>query len=292
MSEQMTKYRRYPGVQPFKTEQTALFFGREDDRERLLNLMLLEKLLVLFGKSGYGKSSLLNAGIIPDLEVENKRRNARFVPIPIRFTAWTGAEADTLVSKFLAQLQKVAPEVAPEAEFLRHTEGVLQTLWVECKLRQTLPQPPRFVLLFDQFEEFFTYPMPQQNDFKKQLAELLYSDLPASIWQVKADWTDAQETFLSQPMDVRAVLAIRADRMSYLDALKDKLPAILQKRYELKGLTFDNTGFAKVKTGDTYYLVDTLGKEYKLATDINQLDSSTLALDLRKKIYIYNLFLK
>ena len=71
MSEQMTKYRRYPGVQPFKTEQADLFFGRDDDRERLLNLLLLEKLLVLFGKSGYGKSSLLNAGIIPDLDDEN-----------------------------------------------------------------------------------------------------------------------------------------------------------------------------------------------------------------------------
>lgn len=260
MTEQKTLSRRYPGVQPFKTEQANLFFGRGDDRDRLLNLILLEKLMVLFGKSGYGKSSLLNAGLIPDLEAENQRRKLNYVPISVRFTAWGGASDDSLVNKFLLQLRKAVPEIEPQAQFLQNTEGVHQTLWVECKLRQT-PRPPkgelrtpqlpegefarnapsggrgaRFVLLFDQFEEFFTYPIDEQNEFKKQLAELLYADLPAAIWQVKANWTEEQEDFLSQPMDVRAVLAIRADRMSYLDGLKDKLPAILQKRYELKGL--------------------------------------------------------
>jgi hypothetical protein len=235
MTEQKTLSRRYPGVQPFKTEQANLFFGRGDDRDRLLNLILLEKLMVLFGKSGYGKSSLLNAGLIPDLEAENQRRKLNYVPISVRFTSWGGASDDSLVNKFLLQLRKAVPVIEPDARFLQNTEGVQQTLWVECKLRQTQDKP-RFVLLFDQFEEFFTYPMGQQNEFKKQLAELLYADLPAAIWQVKANWTEEQEDFLSQPMDVRAVLAIRADRMSYLDGLKDKLPAILQKRYELKGL--------------------------------------------------------
>jgi hypothetical protein len=235
MTEKKTINRRYPGVQPFKTEQANLFFGRGEDRDRLLNLILLEKLMVLFGKSGYGKSSLLNAGLIPDLEAENKQRKVNYIPISVRFTSWGGASDDSLVNKFLLQLRKAVPEIEPDARFLQHTEGIHQTLWVECKLRQTQLKP-RFVLLFDQFEEFFTYPMGQQNEFKIQLAELLYADLPAAIWQVKANWTEEQEDFLSQPMDVRAVLAIRADRMSYLDGLKDKLPAILQKRYELKGL--------------------------------------------------------
>ena len=36
---------------------------------------------------------------------------------------------------------------------------------------------------------------------------------------------------------MKVLFAIRADRMSLLDSMSDKLPAILQKRYELKGLT-------------------------------------------------------
>ena len=38
-----------------------------------------------------------------------------------------------------------------------------------------------YLLIFDQFEEFFTYPLVQQEAFKIQLAELLYTDMPQSI---------------------------------------------------------------------------------------------------------------
>ena len=67
---------------------------------------------------------------------------------------------------------------------------------------------------------------------------------------------------------------------------------------EAKG--FDgNTGFAKVKKENIPYLIDIFGIEYKLATDITQLDSSILALDLSKQnleiippsVFLINLFL-
>lgn len=53
-------------------------------------------------------------------------------------------------------------------------------------------------------------------------------------------------------------------------------------KYE-EALSFDYLGFAKVKRDKIYYLIDTLGNEYKLATDENQLDSTITALDLRNK---------
>jgi len=56
---------RYPGVRPFDTTQSGQFFGRRRDILDLLDRITLEKLVVVFGKSGYGKSSLLNAGILP-----------------------------------------------------------------------------------------------------------------------------------------------------------------------------------------------------------------------------------
>ena len=55
----MSTQSRYPGVRPFETRERPLFFGRARDVADLYDLLLLEKLLVLFGKSGYGKSSLL-----------------------------------------------------------------------------------------------------------------------------------------------------------------------------------------------------------------------------------------
>ncbi len=58
---------RYPGTHPFTLEDQAVFFGREDDVEELMQLVELEALTVLYGKSGLGKSSLIQAGLLPRL---------------------------------------------------------------------------------------------------------------------------------------------------------------------------------------------------------------------------------
>lgn len=88
---------RYPGVKPFEASDTALFFGRDRDRTDLFDLVHREQLTVLFGKSGYGKSSLLKAGLIPKL-IENPRilmdpasgeeRKIPNLPIHIRQPLW------------------------------------------------------------------------------------------------------------------------------------------------------------------------------------------------------------
>ena len=92
-------------------------------------------------------------------------------------------------------------------------------------------------MIFDQFEEFFSYPLAQQATFRRQLAELLYSDIPQSVRAKLDTLTDEQRRFVVKPMNIKAVFAIRSDRMSLLDALKDVLPAILHKRYELRPLS-------------------------------------------------------
>ena len=67
MSSPRTKY-RYPGLKPFSAEEKHIFFGREQDIDQLSKLIRIESPIVLYGKSGLGKSSLLSAGVIPQLE--------------------------------------------------------------------------------------------------------------------------------------------------------------------------------------------------------------------------------
>ena len=74
------KLTRYLGVQPFKTSDKHIFFGRDEDIDNLLDLIMLEKLIVLFGKSGYGKSSLLSAGIVPKLTDSEQPDTLSFSP--------------------------------------------------------------------------------------------------------------------------------------------------------------------------------------------------------------------
>ena len=76
-------------------------------------------------------------------------------------------------------------------------------------------------------------------------------------------------------------LAYDNDTRKYGFIDKDLKTKIVFK-YE-EAFSFDYTGFAKVKKWGSYYLIDTVGYEYGLATDINQLDPSITALDLRNK---------
>ncbi len=64
----MEEQYRYPGPRSFTENDRELFFGRNKEIRKLTELMVIEKLAVLFGKSGYGKTSLLQAGVIPRLE--------------------------------------------------------------------------------------------------------------------------------------------------------------------------------------------------------------------------------
>ncbi|HRI60875.1 MAG TPA: hypothetical protein PK228_14150, partial [Saprospiraceae bacterium] len=124
-----------------------------------------------------------------------------------------------------------------EAVFLEKT-GAAATLWSAFKQRQQV-ENRRFLLVFDQFEEFFSYPLPQQERFAEELSELIYTDIPQTVFEDFDQLPEGQQLFLSKALDVKAVFAIRSDRLHLLDQLKDRLPAILHKRYELKALARD-----------------------------------------------------
>ena len=57
--------RRYPGVSPFTRDQRNIFFGRSEDIKKLKKLILLRNQVLLYSKSGIGKTSLLDSGVIP-----------------------------------------------------------------------------------------------------------------------------------------------------------------------------------------------------------------------------------
>ncbi len=224
---------RYLGVQPFKTSDRHIFFGRDEDIENLHDFILLEKMVVLFGKSGYGKSSLLNAGVIPWLLDEKQPVAFRYRPIEVRFTDYD-EKYSISPQETLKRLLSAIP-VDNDADFLAGT-GLEDTLWLQFKRRQTATGG-QFVLLFDQFEEFFSYPADQQEAFRRQLAELLYTDIPQALRAHMDILSENDRRYLVRSMNIKAVFAIRSDRMSQLDSMKDALPAILHKRYELRPLT-------------------------------------------------------
>ncbi|MGK0186692.1 MAG: WD40 repeat protein/energy-coupling factor transporter ATP-binding protein EcfA2 [Verrucomicrobiales bacterium] len=61
------RFNPFPGLRPFRMDETHLFFGREEQTEELLQRLRDHRFLAVVGTSGSGKSSLVRAGLLPEL---------------------------------------------------------------------------------------------------------------------------------------------------------------------------------------------------------------------------------
>lgn len=57
----------YPGIRSFEINESSLFFGREKQTTELVDILLKQRFITITGSSGSGKSSLVKAGLIPEL---------------------------------------------------------------------------------------------------------------------------------------------------------------------------------------------------------------------------------
>lgn len=58
----------YRGLQPYTEENEDIFFGREAEKAIVIDKILSDKLTLLFAATGVGKSSLLQAAVMPELK--------------------------------------------------------------------------------------------------------------------------------------------------------------------------------------------------------------------------------
>jgi WD40 repeat protein/energy-coupling factor transporter ATP-binding protein EcfA2 len=57
----------YPGLRPFREDEWAIFFGRENIIEHVVGKLVDNRFVSVHGDSGSGKSSLVRAGVLPRL---------------------------------------------------------------------------------------------------------------------------------------------------------------------------------------------------------------------------------
>ncbi|MEZ5003706.1 MAG: leucine-rich repeat domain-containing protein [Chitinophagales bacterium] len=224
---------RYPGAVPFTVQQSNIFFGRDSDTERLYKLITRNSLVVLYGKSGLGKSSLINAGIIPLI-----KNDQIYAPITIRFRAWQESEEDTPLA-----ITKTYLKENNSPTFLSALIKNDDTLWLHAKNKQ-LNSNLRPLLILDQFEELFTYPTEQVNTFMQEMSELLHTDIPLrfirALDQSDDKVTDEQEDQLEEELNARIVFAIRSDKLHLINRLTAYLPDIMRNMHELKALSIED----------------------------------------------------
>src|SRR5262249_5665838 len=94
------------GLAPFTESDCEFFAGRGDEVDELLRLVRRGTLTLLYGVSGLGKTSLLQAGLFPGLRAEN------YLPVPIRLDYVDGAAP--LAQQVLSAITKAAAAVGIE----------------------------------------------------------------------------------------------------------------------------------------------------------------------------------
>ncbi len=232
---------RYVGARPFETEQQVIFKGRQADTEAIFRLLQLENLTVLYGKSGTGKSSLLNAGIIPKVKAETE-----MLPVRVRFNAYM--EGNAFISPAESARLSVRGGIAPHDTFLDKLIPDEDALWHDVKEHFIRHKGEKGLLLvIDQFEELFTYPPEQVQAFAAQLAEALFKTVPQRYWDVlETGFAKGQHplspeelSLLQHKPALKVVLSIRSDRLHLLNRLDEQLPVILKNLFELDALPPD-----------------------------------------------------
>ena len=190
----------YPGLRPYREDEKAKFFGRDVDAEILIDKVLTNRLTLLFAASGVGKSSLLQAAVIPHLKSKTGENltvvyHTDWVSDPVR------SVRDAVLQAF--RTEGLLPEHSEEAEFGEK----LPDLLAFCEV---FVRPP-LVLILDQFEEFFRYQRHQTG----------FRDLIDQLTTIITD----------KSLPVHLILSMREDFALELNAFKPKLPTILFENF-------------------------------------------------------------
>ena len=231
---------RYPGVQPFRDDGLArrTFFGRKAAAVALTDQILASRLVVVYAKSGVGKTSLLNAGVAPrlrgDPDVESAPSEDRVTQgcVPL-FVRVNDVEHDLLAS--------VLDSIRAEAlrQRVEYVPGDRTSLWSFFKTvqfwRGDLLLTP--VLVLDQFEELFILQSEEARDqFLSELSYVIRGVPPASALR------DPSKS--GTPPLIHVVLSLREDFLGLLEEASDRIPQILDHRFRLSPLDRDKAADA------------------------------------------------
>jgi tetratricopeptide (TPR) repeat protein len=233
---ELSKQNPWPGLRAFGENDVDFFFGREREAAELFSLVQRSPVVVLYGQSGLGKTSLLQAGLFPRLKTLD------FFPVRVRFDHGDDApplaqQITAAVADELVHLQIKGPRPKPN-----------DTLWEYFHRRDVDFWGPRNhlltpVVVLDQFEEIFTLGHRSEKstarvaEFQKELESQLEHRPPDSVRErLEANPDEALQYDLKR-QGVKFVVTLREDFLADLDPWRERMPSLLPNRFRLERMT-------------------------------------------------------
>ena len=260
----------YPGLEPFTEADVAVFFGRERAIDEVVDRLVggqsgsSGRLVIVIGASGVGKSSLIQAGVLPRLA--RLRRKWQVL-------ATTRPSVDPVRRLCMALVEKLPSR---DAEALTQEIQSGQVGFGQAFTRATgiqLSLDDARLLVVDQMEELFTL---ADEARREEFFGLLRSALEAdqSLYVVGALRSEFLTDLLSSSI---ATLVRQPVTISPMD--RKSLYQVVEGPAKLVGLTFEdglvNRMVNEVETGDALPLLAYILQELYLRVGRNALITHT-----------------
>lgn len=251
----------WPGLEAYDEASSEFFYGRTKEAAELLRLIRLAPLTVIYGKSGLGKTSLLQAGLFPLLRANH------YVPVLLRLDFAEGVKNPPLeqVKLHLSESLDCAGAEYPPYTSDESVWEYLHRRDAEFWSADNFPLTP--VLVFDQFEELFSrtggnFELIKQVCFG--LADLIENRIPSELANETAGERRSRLDLLSQ--HYRLVLSFREDFLPEVKTWEKQVPSLLRNYLRLEPMSrqraieaVEQGGRTVLEAGVAPYIVDLVG---------------------------------
>lgn len=247
---------------PETTERKLRFCGRDDESYDVAKLIMGNIFVTLYGKSGIGKTSLLNAGVFPEL------REEQFTPISIRLGVRDGQEKKTFQEIIIEEIERkvcrrsVINVVEKQSNMM--ADDFLWNYFARHRFYDSNNEPTSPVIVFDQFEEVFRY-KKREYETSNNSVEGTSSKNEAETLLRQIDYINDKDHAIDNCIidgqsyryetNFRFVVSIREDDLYRLEDCLDNnyLPALKRCRYRLHSLSPQNASDAILIPGESFF---------------------------------------
>ncbi len=230
----------WKGLDSYSYSDNSIFYGRSNETETLTDTILNNRFTILYGPSGVGKSSLLNAGVRPKLS-ENK-----FFVVDVSLRQFDLKSDLPVSSQIIARVRECAINAHIDITPLSKNEikGFYEdSLWYFFHTNEFWSSKNEMltpIVIIDQFEDIFKDEVREQSpeQFFNNLDELSNVVPPMSM---REDLLNMDSFRYNQSADFRFVFSLREDYLPRLDdyVYSLNIPELRKSRYSITLLDKD-----------------------------------------------------